>query len=153
MNAIKNLAVALLLCVAPPVLSQQAANGLDSAPSNRQVFAMGLYPPDVIMRHQQKLGVTDDQRANMSQAIKAFQADVGELQWTLQNEQQKLQQSLSGYRIDSGQALAHAERVLELESQFKLAHFKLLFAIKNELTEAQIDMIRERLRQRRDNAP
>lgn len=115
--------------------------------SNREIIRMGLYPPDVIMRHQQRLGITDEQRRTISEAVKSFQTDVAGLQWELQNEQQLLQQSLSGYRIETQDALARAEQVLRLESRFKLLHFELLFAIKNALTEEQIDMIRERLRQ------
>jgi hypothetical protein len=63
---------------------------------------------------------------------------------------QLLRQSFSGYSIATEAALAQAERVLGLESGFKLAHFKLLIAIKNELTEKQIDMINGFIKQRRN---
>ena len=108
---------------------------------------MGLYPPDIIMRHQQRLGITDEQRAAISEAVKKFQTDVAGLQWTLQNDQQLLVQALSGYKVDAKEALAQAEHVLALESQFKLLHFELLIATKNELTEVQIDMLRRFIRE------
>ena len=129
------------------------ASGQDSGPdrstSNREIIKMGLYPPDAIMRHQQRLGISDDQRANISRAVKDFQSSVAELQWEMQNNQQLLRQSLSGYRIETREALSHAERVLGMESEFKLAHFKLLIAIKNELTTEQIDMLKAYIEQRR----
>ena len=111
---------------------------------------MGLYPPDLIMRYQQRLGISDGQRSNISRAVQTFQSEVAELQWTMQNDQQLLRQSFSGYTIKTDEALARAERVLQLESEFKLAHFRLLIAIKNELTDEQIDMINRFIKQKRE---
>ena len=140
------LAGIIFLCawVAPAHSSQT-----DSFASNKQIFSMGLYPPDVIMKHQQRLGITDAQRKNISTAVKTFQSDVAELQWTLQNKRQEFRQALSGNTIESQNALAMAEGLLKMENEFKLAHFKLLFAIKNALTANQIDKIKSELRDRR----
>ena len=146
MKPIKTLLIDISFCIVAPA---QAA-GLDGERSNREVFMMGLYPPDIIMRHQQRLGISDDQRRNISKAVKNFQSDVAELQWTMQNEQQLMRQSFSGYHITTDEALARAERVLGLESEFKLAHFRLLIATKNELTEKQIDMINQFVKQKRE---
>jgi hypothetical protein len=149
MKPIKALLIAISFCV---VATAQAA-GLDGDKSNREVFKMGLYPPDIIMRHQQRLGITNDQRSNISRAVKEFQSEVAELQWTMQNEQQLMRQSFSGYRIPTEEALTRAERVLGLESEFKLAHFRLLIATKNELTEKQIDMINKLVKKKRGANP
>jgi hypothetical protein len=145
MKPLKVLLIAISFCAFVPA---QAA-GLDGEKNNREVIMMGLYPPDIIMRHQQRLGITNDQRSSISKAVQKFQSEVAELQWTLQNEQQLLRQSFSGYSIATEEALAQAERVLGLESGFKLAHFRLLIAIKNELTEKQIDMIDGFIKQKR----
>lgn len=131
-------------------VSLAQAQGLDDATGKREVIMMGLYPPDVIMKHQQRLGITNSQRKNISRAVQKFQSEVAELQWTMQNDQQQLRQFFSGYSIETDKALAQAERVLGLESQFKLAHFKLLIAIKNELTEEQIDMANQAIKRRTD---
>ena len=110
---------------------------------------MGLYPPDIIMRHQQTLGISADQRREMAQAVKQFQSDVAELQWTLQSEQQTLKQMLESPRVDADTAIAQADKVLALENQFKSAHFRLLIVIKNALTEEQVTMIDKEIRKRR----
>ena len=144
MKPINVLLIAISFCV---VATAQAARP-DDDKSNREVMMMGLYPPDIIMRHQQRLGITDEQRRSISKAVREFQTQVAELQWTLQNEQQLMRQFFSGYHIKPDEALAQAERVLALESQFKQAHFKLLIATKNELTEKQIDMINRFIKQR-----
>ncbi len=88
----------------------------------------------------------------MTDAVKTFQSDVAELQWTLQNEQQALRQALAQTDIDSDAALQQVDKVLALENEFKRAHFRLLIAIKNALTAEQVAMIDEELRRRRANA-
>jgi len=147
----KQLRILIALALVLPVIAAQAQTGQPGTPANnRQILMMGLYPPDIIMKHHQRLGITDRQRKSISAAVLAFQSDVSELQWTLQNEQQEFSEQLSGYTVDSAKALAKAQRLLKLEGEFKLAHFKLLFAIKNELTKSQIDKIRQELRNRKN---
>ncbi|MDX1736451.1 MAG: hypothetical protein R3228_18885 [Halioglobus sp.] len=146
MTMLKTL-TAVLLLTALPAMAQLGP--IEGARNNRQLLAMGLYPPDLIMRHQQTLGITESQRKAMLKLVKDFQAEVAELQWNLQNEQQQMRQSLAENRIDTAAVVPRVERVLDMESQFKLAHFKLLIAIKNELTDAQIEQIRQRLREMR----
>ena len=62
--------------------------------------------------------------------------------------QQKLQQSFDAYTIDPETSLPQAEKLLALESRFKLAHFRLLIAIKNALTEEQIDALNQEINQK-----
>jgi hypothetical protein len=146
MNSIKALVFALTFCVV--ALTQ--AEGATGDRSKREALMMGLYPPDIIMRRQQALGITDDQRANILKAVQHFQAEVAEMQWTLQNDQQLLRESFAVYPIKTEDALVQAGQLLELESRFKLAHFRLLIAIKNELSEEQIKMIDEGIRRKRE---
>ena len=109
---------------------------------------MGLYPPDILMRQQQSLGITSDQRADIAVLVREFQGTVSELQWAMPNEQQKLRKMLSVKEIDAQVALIQAAQVLKMESEFKLAHFELLIAIKNELTDEQIDILDKAIRRR-----
>ena len=145
MRLIKAVLFGFSLCLCALVQAQ----GMAGDRSKQEVIKMGLYPPDIIMRHQQRLGITDDQRANILKAVRTFQSDVAELQWNMQNGQQLMLQSFSDYPIKTDQALAQAEQVLEMESGFKLAHFKLLIAIKNTLTQEQIALINEGIEERR----
>jgi len=121
-----------------------------SPAGNREIMRMGLYPPDVLMRHQQALGINDAQRKRIAALVRDFQSEIADLQWTLQNDQQIFKQSLAEHPVPDD-TLAQGEKVLALESQFKLAHFKLLIAIKNELTPGQVAQIDETLKRRRKN--
>tara|TARA_R110002049_G_scaffold29984_5_gene102232 strand:- start:350 stop:826 length:477 start_codon:yes stop_codon:yes gene_type:complete len=120
-----------------------------SVQGKREALKMGLYPPDVIMRHQAALGISMAQRKDIIDAVKRFQSDVSDLQWEMQSEQQKMQQTFAAYDIDTDASLALAEKVLALESRFKLAHLKLLITIKNALTDEQIDKINKEIALRR----
>ncbi len=109
--------------------------------SNRDVIRMGLYPPDILMRQQERLGITDKQRTSIANLVREFQGNVTELQWSMPGEQQKLRRLLNQPTIDAQTALTQAEAVLTMENEFKLAHFKLLIAVKNELTVEQIEAL------------
>ena len=126
------------------------ADVLKDARGKREALKMGLYPPDIIMRHQKRLGITEAQRSKITGAVKIFQSAVADLQWSMQSEQQLLRQSFAGYAINTEESLAQAEKVLALESSFKLAHFRLLIAIKNTLTEKQIDVINREIKRKQD---
>lgn len=145
MRLVKLLLVTLL-CSASLGVTAQDATG--DRKDHREVLKMGLYPPDILMRQQQRLGITDNQRQSIAALVKTFQNGVTELQWSMPNEQQQLQQLLRSHPVPAEEALAQSAKVLEMESRFKQAHFELLVAIKNELTKEQVNMLNSVIRRR-----
>ncbi|MEM6580257.1 MAG: periplasmic heavy metal sensor [Pseudomonadota bacterium] len=144
-----NCAKSLLLCLTLCWVSAASAQGNNLTENdNRQVLRMGLYPPDLLMRQQEALGIDAEQRSEIAALVQEFQGEVTELQWSMPSEQQKLRKILSANDIDTELALAQAAQVLEMESQFKLAHFELLIAIKNQLTDEQITMLNRAIKRR-----
>ena len=142
-----------LILVVTLVLGSVAAhaeenNMLQAMANHREVLTMGLYPPQIVMRQQQQLGITDRQRKSIAKLVSDFQGRMTELQWEMPNEQQKLREILRTYPVDSEEAVKQAQTVTNLESTFKLANFELLIAIKNELTEEQVDMLNRGIRER-----
>ena len=109
---------------------------------------MGLYPPGILMRQQQALDISSEQRKDIAALAQDFQGKVTELQWTMPNQQQKLKKIPGASDFDPEAALAQAAQVLKMESEFKLAHFELLIAIKNELTDKQINMLDKAIQRR-----
>jgi len=150
MNTGKHILAAVLLLCAASVSAQGIELGKKD---NREVLRMGLYPPDLLMRHQQRLGITDDQRSAIAALVGQFQQEVTELQWSIPAERQQLQDLLNRPQIDTEAALKEAQGLLAREADFKLAHFRLLIAIKNELTEQQIGMIDQAIRRRIADQP
>ena len=105
-------------------------------------FAKHLFPPELVMQHQQNLRLTPEQRTSITQAIRDLQLKVVDLQWKMQDEAQKLTELVQGARVDEAQTLAQVDRVLGVEREIKRAHMALLVRIKNLLTPEQQDALR-----------
>jgi Spy/CpxP family protein refolding chaperone len=94
------------------------------------------------MKHQRDIKLTEEQRAAITEAIKTTQGKVLELQWKLEDEQQKLTDLLEAERIDADTALAQADLVMDTERKVKREHLTLLIQIKNLLTPEQQKALR-----------
>lgn len=117
--------------------------GAQQPPGGEPDFAGHLFPPELVMQHQRRLGLTAEQRTRITDAIKQLQAQVVDLQWQIQEEQQRLSEVLAAPSVDRAAALSQVERVLDVERRVKLAHIALLITIKNTLTPEQQTMLRE----------
>jgi Spy/CpxP family protein refolding chaperone len=104
-------------------------------------FAKHLFPPELVMQHQQGIRLTPEQRTSITQGIRDFQLRVVELQWKMQDEAQKLNELVQESRVDEAATIAQVDRVLDVERQIKRAHMGLLIRIKNTLTPAQQDTL------------
>jgi Spy/CpxP family protein refolding chaperone len=118
----------LLLLAAVPMLAAQ-----EPEPE----FGKYLFPPELVMQHQQAIRLTPEQRTSITQGIRDFQLKVVELQWKMQDEAQKLTELVQAAKVDEAQTLAQVDRVLGIEREIKRAHMGLLIRIKNSLTQEQ----------------
>ncbi len=96
-----------------------------------------LYPPELVMQHQQALGITADQRAAITAALEKAQSRMLEIQWDMQGATRKLAELLDAATVDETAALVQVDRVLGLEREVKRAQLSLLIRIKNALTREQ----------------
>ena len=133
------LSTLVILGIIPGVLGAQAS--APRMPQTPPVAASGfedyLFPPELVMQHQRILALTVVQRAAITDAVKALQAQVVDFQWQIQDEQLKLAELVSQPRVEETAALSQIDRVLELERQIKRAHLASLIRIKNALTPEQ----------------
>ena len=102
-----------------------------------------LFPPEVIMQHQQAVGLSDEQKNNLKVEIRQAQLKFTELQWTLQDEMERLVSLLKQSKTDEKQAAAQLDKVLAAEHEIKRAQLMLLIRIKNNLTPAQQSQLRD----------
>lgn len=100
-------------------------------------FAKYLFPPELVMQHQQAIQLTPEQRTSITKEIRDLQLKVVELQWKMQDEAQKLTELVQGSKVDEAQTLDQVKRVLLFEHEIKRAHMALLIRIKNMLTPEQ----------------
>lgn len=135
--------VALLLPLASTAAAQQHTpphqDAQQHAPQHQQgdPLARHLFPPELIMRHQQDISLGAEQRTTITKAIQDFQAKTVEFQWRIEAETQKLGEMLSKPAADQTAVLQQLDQVLNVEREVKRAHIGLLVLIKNTLTAEQ----------------
>ena len=100
-------------------------------------FDQFLFPPELVMQQQQRIGLRPEQREAITEAIRQFQSAVVDLQWKMQEETQRLSELLRGPQVNETETLAQVDRVLAVEREIKRAHLSLLIRIKNTLSKEQ----------------
>jgi Spy/CpxP family protein refolding chaperone len=108
-----------------------------------------LFPPEIIMQHQQAIGLTQEQRDSLKAELRKTQTQFTELQWQLQDETEKLVELIKPQQVDEALVLAQLDKVLNAEREIKRAQIALLVRIKNKLTAEQQAKLQEIMGKRR----
>jgi Spy/CpxP family protein refolding chaperone len=119
------------------VLTVVLAIARPSAQQPDDPIARHLFPPDLLMKYQREIGLSESQRKTMLEAIAKSQTRFVELQWDSQGESEKLAQLLQARPLDEAAVLAQADRLMALERDVKKTHLSLLIRLKNLLSESQ----------------
>jgi Spy/CpxP family protein refolding chaperone len=127
--------VIVLAAVAPAAARAQEV-------AHEKAFDQHLFPPELVMQNQQKIGLRADQRTTITEAIQQLQGKVVDLQWKMQEESQKLADVLAKSPVSEPETLAQVDRVLAIERDVKRAHMTMLIRIRNALTADQQAMLR-----------
>ena len=106
-------------------------------------IAQQLFPPDLIMAHQDELGLQEKQRAAIKSEVLKAQPKFLEAQWEVGDESQKMIALLRATPIDEAKVLEQADRVMALERDVKRTHLGLLIRVKNLLTPEQIKRLEQ----------
>jgi Spy/CpxP family protein refolding chaperone len=134
-------AIALLLCslaaAAPPAGAEAPGRPTRGMRGGPPAFLRDLYPPALVMRHQEEIDLTEAQREAITRAMAETQTKLIDLRWRSEAESEKLAKMLRGDAVDEAAALAQSARVIAAEQEIKQAHVALLIRIKGELTPAQ----------------
>jgi Spy/CpxP family protein refolding chaperone len=117
-------------------LSIQPAAVADT-PAAEDPLARHVFPPELVMKHQQKIGLTDRQSETIRSEIQKVQSRFLDLQWQMQKEMEKLVSLIDAQPADESKTLAQAEALMRLETETKKMHLAMLVRIKNLLTEEQ----------------
>lgn len=102
-----------------------------------------FFGPELVMAHQQEIGLSDRQRAAIQAAMKEAQNRFVDLQFRLNLETEKLQRLVDPPAPDEAKAIAQLERVLDVEREVKRVQLALMVRIKGELTESQQATLRK----------
>jgi TonB-dependent SusC/RagA subfamily outer membrane receptor len=96
-----------------------------------------LYPPDLVMKNQKAIGLTDVQRDKIEQVVKDVQGKFVESQFKMSGEIERLKQLIEQTSVDEPKVLEQIDRVLNVERDVKRAQLSLMMKIKNQLSEDQ----------------
>lgn len=124
------------LAIASPTLAQPQ-------PPAEDPIAQALFPPELIMKYQEEIGLDDAQARAIKEAIQQAQSRFLDLQWQMQAESAKLVKLLGGRPVDESAVLTQVDKVLALERDVKRTQLSLLIRIKNRLTETQAARLTE----------
>ena len=130
---------ALLTLGALPLCAQQPQN---------DPLGEYLFPPELVMQHQQAIGLNEEQKSFIKAEIRKAQTRFTDLQWQLQEEMEKMVALIKESRVDEQQVLAQLEKILALEREIKRTHLGLVIRIKNKLTseqQAQLQAIKKKM--------
>ena len=120
--------IAFLLLTAGSVGAQQPAN---------DPIGEALFPPELVMQHQQAIGLTDSQKEFLKTELRKMQLRFTELQWQLSDELEKMVALVKQETLDEPAVLAQLDKVLNAEREIKRLQFSLLIHIRNNLTPEQ----------------
>ena len=112
-----------------------------------------LFPPELLMQHQQAIGLNEDQKNFVKGEIRKAQSHFTDLQWQLQDEMEKMASLLKPERVDEQQVLTQLDKVLNLEREIKRSQIGLIVRLKNKLTpeqQAQLREIKNKMREVRE---
>lgn len=96
-----------------------------------------MFPPELVMRAGQDIGLTDEQRTSIQQEMQTAQGGFEQMHKRLQAEMQGLATIMKQPNVDEAQAQSQFDKVLAAESEIKKAQISLMIHIKNRLTADQ----------------
>ena len=120
-----------------PALLLAAAARAGTEPEGEDPIAKRVFPPDVVLGHQQEIGLDETQRQSLRSEMHKAQKKFVDFQFELQGETERMLQLLEERPVDESRVLAQADRILALEKEIKKTHLTLLVRVKNLLTREQ----------------
>ena len=102
-----------------------------------------LFPPELVMAHQNEIGLRLEQKTYIRQEIAKAQSVFTERQWELQDAMEALGDLLGQSQVSEEQVLAQLEKVLGAEREIKRTQITLMVRIKNKLTPEQQSRLKE----------
>jgi Spy/CpxP family protein refolding chaperone len=133
----------LLGRVASASAGHMGGPGMGGGPHGPPTFLRHVFPPKLVMEHQQEINLRPAQATAIKQAMQETQQRLVDLQWQLEAESEALGKLLSANRVDESAVLTKLDQVTAIEQQVKKINFTLLVRIKNQLDPDQQEKLRK----------
>ena len=125
-------AVLVSACIA--TLAQQQS---PQPPQPNDPIGDSFFPPELVMQHQQAIGLTDEQKEFFKSEFRKAQTRFTEMQWQMQDEAEKMAALVKQESINEQQVLSQLDKVLGVEREIKRLQLSLVIQIRNKLTPEQ----------------
>jgi Spy/CpxP family protein refolding chaperone len=119
--------------LAPTLLTAQPRQG----PRRDNPIQRFVFPPDLVMSHQDEIGLSAEQREKIIAEVQRLEADLVPLRFEISQTTHRLAELLSAPRVEEEPALALVDRITDLEGEIKKRHLTLVIRTKNLLTPEQ----------------
>jgi len=106
-------------------------------------IAHHTFPPELVMRHQRAIALTEEQRTEIKRELQTAQSSFTDLQWDLERELETFVALLEPGQVDEKRAIAALEEILSLESAIKKSQLLLAIRVKNLLSAEQEERLRD----------
>ena len=134
----KSLLACLMLVLTLTLLPAHAADESAKKDPGAEFIKGKLFPPELIMRHNARLNLTEKQRTAIKNELKTFQSKLAEVQWDMLEASTGLDTAIDTLPVNRDAVMQQVERVLLAENRVKLLHLEMLIAIKNALNPEQV---------------
>jgi len=104
----------------------------------KDVFQGKLFAPNIILEHQDELGLSKEQFAAIRAAVVDVQGKVAEHEWDLREAYQKVLADLDESPVDTDKVLKNVEAALLAENKVKQLQVAMLIRLRNLLTDEQM---------------
>jgi Spy/CpxP family protein refolding chaperone len=105
--------------------------------AQRDAFAGRLFPPNVIMEHQDELNLSKEQFTAIRAAVVEVQANVAEHEWDMREAYQNITDVLDEVPIDEDAVMQNVDAALRAENEVKKLQVSMLIKLRTLLTDEQ----------------
>ena len=116
---------------------------LTAEPKPADPLGDALFPPELVLHHQEDINLSDDQRETIMSQVQQAHEHFADLHQELQKQTEALGALVKKEHVDEKAALAQFDKVQAGEREIRRAHLALVIGIKNKLTAAQQDKLQE----------
>jgi Spy/CpxP family protein refolding chaperone len=106
--------------------------------NQKDVFKGKLFPPNIILEHQDELNLSKEQFTAIRAAVVEVQSNVAEHEWDLREAYQRVLSELDESPIDEDAVLDNVDAALRAENQVKKLQVAMLIRLRNLLTDEQV---------------
>lgn len=118
-------------------------------PALGRALEENMFPPELVMRNQQAIGLRDEQQESIRAEMQKAMARFTDLQWQQSALVEALETQCRNQTLDEKAVLAQFDKLLTVEGEIKRLHFASLVKVKNTLSPEQQARLRELARQAR----